>query len=128
VGDILYLADEQPQPQDGVVSYAGRGELGFLVALEGVASHEDLLVPVMRGGRRLLPSPSLAALRSQAASQVASLPAERRRLRNPEIYHVGLSPALARMKADLISHSPGIMGWSAAAGDGRSTAGESTRR
>jgi hypothetical protein len=39
--------------------------------------------------------------------QVASLPEESRRLRNPEIYHVGISPELASLKADLIRHAPG---------------------
>ena len=111
LGDVMYLADEKPQPGP-VVSYAGRGELGFLVALEGAAAHEELLVPVMRGGTRVASSPPLDEVRGRASSQVASLPEELRRLRNPEIYHVGLSPALARLKADLIRHAPGVISWS----------------
>lgn len=108
LGDVLYRADEEPQAGP-LVSYVGRTELGFQVGLEGVADAEELLRPVMRDGRRTAPAPALADVRRRAADQVASLPEESRRLRNPEIYHVGLSPDLAALKADLIRHAPGVL-------------------
>ncbi|MHB1345117.1 MAG: nicotinate phosphoribosyltransferase [Thermoleophilia bacterium] len=108
VGDVLYCADEEPRrgPQ---VPYVSRGDLSFQVGLEEVADAEDLLRPVVRGGRRISPSPPLSEVRRRAADEVASLPEELRRLRNPEIYHVGLSPRLAELKADLIRHAPGVL-------------------
>ncbi len=108
IGDVLYRADEDPQdgPQ---ISYVGRSDLSFQVALEGAVHAEDLLEPVVREGRRVKPSPSLTEVRSRAREQVASLPEELRRLRNPEIYHVGLSPRLAELKTDLIRLAPGVL-------------------
>jgi nicotinate phosphoribosyltransferase len=101
LGDVLYLADEEP-PSGPRVTFEGRVELGFPLLLEGVASGEDLLRPMVRSGRRVGASPPLSDVRARSIAEVRSLPEELRRLRNPEIYHVGLSPALARLKADLI--------------------------
>lgn len=101
VGDVMYLVDEEP-PSGPSIVYEGRVELGFPLMLEGVASVEDLLEPVVRGGRRVGTSPPLGDVRARSIAEVRSLPEELRRLRNPEIYHVGLSPALARLKAQLI--------------------------
>ena len=104
VGDVMYLADEEP-PSGPRVTYEGRVELGFPLVLEGVASGDDLLEQVVRGGRRIDASPPLGDVRARSIAGVRSLPEELRRLRNPEIYHVGLSPALALLKADLIHHA-----------------------
>ena len=101
VGDILYLVEEEPPSEPGV-AYEGRAELGFPLVLEGVASGEDLLDQVVRHGRRVGAAPPLSEVRARSVAEIRSLPEELRRLRNPEIYHVGLSPALARLKADLI--------------------------
>jgi nicotinate phosphoribosyltransferase len=104
VGDVMYLADEEP-PFGPHISYEGRVELGFPLVLEAVASAEDLLRPVVRGGRRVGAPPPLNDVRARSIAEVGSLPEELRRLRNPEIYRVGLSPALALLKADLIHHA-----------------------
>ena len=104
VGDIMYLVDEAPASGPRV-TYEGRVELGFPLVLEDVASGEDLLEQVVRGGRRIGAPPPLGDVRARSIAGVRSLPEELRRLRNPEIYHVGLSPALAQLKADLIHHA-----------------------
>jgi nicotinate phosphoribosyltransferase len=108
LGDVLYRADEAPQPGP-TVCYVGRTELGFQVGLEDVHDWEDLLVPVMREGRRLAEPPPITDARQRAVEQVASLPEESRRLRNPEIYQVGISPELGTLKSDLIRHAPGVL-------------------
>jgi nicotinate phosphoribosyltransferase len=69
VGDVLTLADD---PHEG----------------------EALLVPVMRAGRRLAPSPPLAEVRAHAAAQVAALPEPLRRLEPGEPYPVEVAPRL----------------------------------
>lgn len=104
LGDVLYPADEIPPPGPHI-AYEGRSELGFPLVLDGVASAEDLLEPVIQDGRRVAASPPLNEVRARSIAQVQSLPEELCRLRNPEIYRVGLSPALARLKADLIRHA-----------------------
>ena len=40
---------------------------------------------------------------------MAALPEETRRLRNPEIYTVGLSPAMADEKVRLAAEAPGVL-------------------
>jgi nicotinate phosphoribosyltransferase len=67
--DVLALADE---PQDGTA----------------------LIQPMMRGGRRSAPSPSLAELRKRAAVELAQLPEHLRRLRDGPPVPVRVSQAL----------------------------------
>lgn len=108
LGDVMYLCEEEPA-RAGVVPYVLRQDLSFVHPLEGAARWEDLLVPVFAAGRRLVPAEPLVEIRARAQTQVASLADEFRRLRNPQIYTVGLSPALAELKSDLIRHSPGVL-------------------
>ena len=50
LGDVLYLQTEQPAAGP-VVPFAGLHDPSFLMGLEGVATAEDLLVPIARAGR-----------------------------------------------------------------------------
>jgi len=59
---------------------------------------EPLLVPVMRGGRRLTPAPALADIRSHAAANLSRLPEPLRRLETFD-YPVELAPALHELAA-----------------------------
>ncbi|HLA82556.1 MAG TPA: hypothetical protein VJP78_13200, partial [Thermoleophilia bacterium] len=70
---------------------------------------EQLLQTVMRDGIRVGTRPLLGEIQARARDQVAALPEEIRRLRNPEIYTVGLSPALAEEKIMLAAHIPGVV-------------------
>jgi hypothetical protein len=63
----------------------------------------------MIDGERVGPRPTLTDIRARAQQQVASLPEEIRRLRNPEIYAVGLSPKLVSEKVRLIRQAPGVL-------------------
>lgn len=108
LGDVMYRAGEEPSTES-CVPYVQRQELAFVHPLEEVARWEEILLPVFEAGRRLQPSPPLEELRTESRSQVASLRDEFRRLRNPERYTVGLSPALAELKAELIRASQAVM-------------------
>jgi nicotinate phosphoribosyltransferase len=108
LGDVLYLQTETTA-EGPVVPFAGLHDPSFLVALEDVAMAQDLLVPIARAGRIVYEPPPLTDVRAHALAEIASLPEEYRRLRNPQIYSVGLSPALAALKADLMRHSPGVL-------------------
>ncbi len=108
LADLMFLVDEDI-PAGPQVPYVSRMDLAFLMELSEVASAEELLAPVLREGRRVGTSPPLSEVRDRARQEIARLPEELRRLRNPEIYRVGLSPALGRMKAEMIRHLPGML-------------------
>jgi nicotinate phosphoribosyltransferase len=91
------------------VPYVDRHDLVFLKGIERAIKKEELLQPVMLDGERIASLPSLEAIRARAQQQVAALPEEVRRLRNPEIYTVGLSPDLAAIKLSLAARTPGVI-------------------
>jgi nicotinate phosphoribosyltransferase len=62
---------------------------------------EPLIVPVMRGGRRLASSPSLADVRARTARNLAGLPEPLRRLEAGASYPVAVAEALARRAAEV---------------------------
>jgi nicotinate phosphoribosyltransferase len=65
---------------------------------------EPLLAEVMRGGRRIAPSPPLAVTRAHCSAQLATLPPELRRLDLPSpTYPVTISPAIKAL-ADDVDH------------------------
>ncbi len=77
-GDVLGLRDE-PAPPD----------------------HQPLLVPVMRGGRRIGPPEPLAEARRRCAANLGWLPPAARTLREPEPIPVTVSPALEALRDQL---------------------------
>ena len=98
LADLIRLDDEAPDVIDPgqpakPVPFAERHDLSFLRAVWDATRCEDLLQPVMRDGVRVAAPRRLSRRSGQRArAQVAALPEELRRLRNPEIYAVGLSP------------------------------------
>lgn len=66
---------------------------------------EALLQPVMRAGRRLAPSPSLAESRRRAAAELARLPEPLRRLEEAPPYRVKISEGLQRLAAEVDARS-----------------------
>ncbi|MDA8128707.1 MAG: nicotinate phosphoribosyltransferase [Betaproteobacteria bacterium] len=80
---------------------AGGRMVGDIVTLEGDAqAGEPLLIPVMRGGRRLAQRPALTDIRSHAAASLAGLPEPLRRLEAFD-YPVQLAPALHELAAEV---------------------------
>ncbi len=104
MGDLIGLADEA-LPESGTVSGSYRAYAHRRVSM-GVASRgEALLHPVMKAGQRLAQGEPIAATRERAQAQLTSLPEEFKRLRNPEIYRVMLSPELAQLKETLTAEA-----------------------
>ena len=64
---------------------------------------KPLLQPVMVGGRRTAPRPSLAEIRAHCQAELQSQWKETLRLNNPHKYVVDLSPTLWQLKQDLIN-------------------------
>ena len=83
--------------------YGAKGEMaGDVISLETDARQgETLLRPVMRGGRRLEPQPSLEQCRAHAARELARLPAPLRALEPGATYPVVVADALVRLAAEL---------------------------
>ncbi|MCG3111763.1 MAG: nicotinate phosphoribosyltransferase [Candidatus Manganitrophus sp. SB1] len=77
-----------------------------LLTLEGDPQEgEGLLQPMMRAGRRLAPSPSLAEARRRAAAELARLPEPLRRLEEAPPYRVKISEGLQRLAAEVDARS-----------------------
>ncbi len=60
---------------------------------------EPLIVPVMRAGKRIAPSPTLAQIRERAARDLARLPEPLRQLQEGADYPVKVSDALTALAA-----------------------------
>ena len=63
---------------------------------------QDLLVPVMRGGKIVYNFPTLNAIQKHAQSELQKLKAAVRRFRSPQTYFVGLEQSLFDLKLRLI--------------------------
>lgn len=75
---------------------------GDLITLESdPGDGEPLLVPAMRGGRRVLAGEDLARMRARCAEQVGRLPPGVRLLRDPAPYPVRVSESLTALAAEL---------------------------
>jgi nicotinate phosphoribosyltransferase len=86
--------------------YAGDGRFGHdvITTLDEPQTGEPLLHPVMKGGRRLTSSPSLADLRRHTATQLARLPESLRTLGTAPMHAVEISSALQTL-AQAIDHA-----------------------
>ncbi|MEM9491590.1 MAG: nicotinate phosphoribosyltransferase, partial [Myxococcota bacterium] len=67
--------------------------------------HEDLLCPVVAGGQRTGPAPSLAEVRTRARRQLDHIDPRTRRFLNPQTYPVGLDPVVHERKQRLIAQA-----------------------
>lgn len=89
----------------------GVGDVAFSVDAVGetfaCGAGEDLLVPVMRGGRAVYVPPPLAEVQARTRAQVAALPAGVRRLQDAEVYPVGLDRGLFDLKTNVMAAARG---------------------
>ncbi len=72
----------------------------------GVA-HEDLLVPIYEGGKRVYETPTIHEARERAVTQVASLHPGIRRFDHPHGYPVGLEQGLHALRTRLVLEARG---------------------
>jgi nicotinate phosphoribosyltransferase len=101
IGDVLYQADET-WAERGLISARHRAQPHVEVHLRDAACSEELLQVVFEKGRRTTASPPVAAIQRRALDQIAALPEELKRLRNPEIYHVLLSHLIGQVKDEML--------------------------
>jgi len=75
--------------------------------ISGQTRHEDLLVPVFRGGKCVYDEPPLAAMRARTGAQLAMFHAGVKRFVNPHQFAAGLELSLHEMKSRLILKARG---------------------
>jgi len=89
-------------------SYDAQGRMsGDILSLESdTQTGEPLIVPVMRAGKRIAPSASLAPIRERAARELARLPEPLRRLQPGVEYPVTVADALKTLAAEIDNAQP----------------------
>jgi nicotinate phosphoribosyltransferase len=101
LADVMYLSDEgYPTHGDIIGRHRTSPHLNARVPCAETAI--NLLQPVFHEGRRLQGPIPIRDVRNHALAQIAALPDEFKRLRNPEVYHVILSPAVGELKEDML--------------------------
>jgi nicotinate phosphoribosyltransferase len=101
LGDVLFDAGEK-WPETGIVPARRRGLPHLPSSLRGAVRGEPLLQTVFKDGRLTAALPGIHDLHRRTLDQIAAIPDEYKRLRNPEIYSVLLSAQLGATKAALI--------------------------
>ena len=101
IGDIMYL-DGEAWPTEGAFVGRQRSHPHLNSRFKGACEATELLETVFENGNRVGPSPSIHEIRQRTLSQIASLPEEFKRLRNPEIYRVALSQKMGELKAEML--------------------------
>mgnify|MGYP005859949337 CR=1 FL=1 len=102
LADVL-LGRDETLPRGPVVEAFDAVRLHERVRLKGVARVEPLMIDVVRSGDVVHRDLNAMGLRARARHQIAHLPLEYQRLRNPHVYRVLLSPALTELKRALLS-------------------------
>nr|PZN41487.1 MAG: nicotinate phosphoribosyltransferase [Bacillota bacterium] len=99
-GDLIMLADE-PTPTGPAITLFDPIHPWRRKTVEGFEARE-LLVPIFRGGELVYTPPPLGAIREYCRQELATFWDEYKRLVNPEIYPVDLSPALWKLKNEMV--------------------------
>ncbi len=101
LADVIGLADED-MGQASQLTVAKAGQLDSRQELKGISHCEDLLTPVLNGGRRVAQQEPLTTLTERTGRAVESLPADLKSLRNPGKYPVYISAQLAKLTQETI--------------------------
>jgi nicotinate phosphoribosyltransferase len=101
LADLICLDDE---PMDTGKSYTFHHPMGDYRSfqLDTYDAITPLLVPCMRGGVIVRPTPAIHVLQDRARAQLDRLDDTYKRLINPHVYKVSLSDALTNLKSRLI--------------------------
>ena len=104
--DLLSLEDENPRDMRKIILRHPSDRTKFRTLNQSEISEiEPLLVEVLKDGRRVLEPHSLDEIREQRRQDIARLDSGVRRIVNPHIYHVSLTPGLYEMKIQLIERT-----------------------
>ena len=101
IADVMHGAAEHIQPPEQAVVVGHLG-VGVSVRIVGAESAVPILRPLVRAGRRVGPDATLQAARDNLRRSLTDLPAAYTRLRHPAKYPVGVTPAIAQLKGELV--------------------------
>jgi nicotinate phosphoribosyltransferase len=99
VGDMIYDVEDPPTDEPQMIDPADPTRRKRFAQVQ---PFEELLVPVVVGGRRVYDPPTLSRVRERARQQVASLDPSIRRFLNPHSYPVGLERSVHALRMRLI--------------------------
>jgi nicotinate phosphoribosyltransferase len=105
IGDAIFDANIG-MPQDGVI--VDPLDMTRRKHIPRDATHEDLLVPIFRGGRRVYDMPDIRASRQRAFDQLDTFHPGIKRFVNPHRYPVGLEQKLHDQRTELILKARGL--------------------
>ena len=100
--DLICLADEKFDPEETMVIFDPVDTWKKTKILGGTYEVRELLVPVIKEGKRVYTSPSVMELRAICQKEQSTLWDESRRFSNPQKVYVDLSPKLFEVKRELI--------------------------
>lgn len=101
MADMIYN-ELQPLPNGADYESVELSEDGLSRHIAAKTPHEDLLVPVMHGGKSCYQSPSLQQIQAHAQEQLERCPAGLLDLSDPAHYSIGLDVQLQQLKLDLL--------------------------
>ncbi len=106
--DLLALATERPQErQQNTLLHPTDHTKSRVVHQRDVSEMEPLLEETFTQGKQVAETPDLQQIRERRVADVERLDAGVRRLLNPHIYHVSLTPDLWDLKQSLIASARG---------------------
>lgn len=100
--DLICLADEVFNPEDTMIIFDPVDTWKKTKVLGGTYEMRELLVPVIRDGKRVYTSPEVMEIREYCQKQQNTLWDESRRLINPQKVYVDLSQKLYDLKKNLL--------------------------
>ncbi|MDO4336854.1 MAG: nicotinate phosphoribosyltransferase [Eubacteriales bacterium] len=100
--DLICLTDEHFDPEETMIIFDPVDTWKKTKVLGGTYELRELLIPVIKEGRRVYTSPSVMELREYCRKEQNTLWDESRRLVNPQKVYVDLSHKLYDLKKDLL--------------------------
>ena len=100
--DLICLADEAFDPEETMIIFDPIDTWKKTKVLGGTYEMRELLIPVIKDGKRVYTSPSVMELREYCKQEQNTLWDESRRLVNPQKVYVDLSQRLYDLKKNLL--------------------------
>ena len=100
--DLICLADEIFDPEETMIIFDPVDTWKKTKVLGGTYELRELLIPVIREGKRIYTSPEVMELRKYCQKEQETLWDESRRLVNPQKVYVDLSQKLYDLKKNLL--------------------------
>ncbi|MFQ5523239.1 MAG: nicotinate phosphoribosyltransferase [Acidimicrobiia bacterium] len=103
--DLVAPIDEPPSSSETVELRHPHTDAHRTLLAEGISGIEELFEPAFAEGKRQDGSPDLEELRRRRQADLERLDPGVRRLVNPHIYHVSVTPRLKELKARLVAEA-----------------------